>query len=1135
MSSQLPSSPRPDGQPPVVSPNEFRTESAKQQRPLSIEPVGSRAKYAVGCIGVLVLLAIGAAIAAAIYLGRQASADKSQLARHRPDVASASSMPPEVRSAVNGTQRPASSQPIRKWETSDEEKLASLLVLVDAADESSIDLGRLAVEMRRLRPMAVLPMTEALWALNLNGSVVPPEIYQGAQVIDARWISESEARVIVLADGYYRPELFVVYLIEKDGAFRIYDWRETLQPLSEAQYWAEYVALDEPECYRYSELTYELDGILNDPSLADEQRAGKMYAVYAQAELPESLAAMGQNIAAIYLENATDSEQELRRVVDRMQPSGFAGAYVWKAKLAEIDDPQQAFSQAMRAIKAAGWHPAAASIVLSTAKTDAQFQSASAVIARSLHFGGLGYRSHRLFTQEPEVIASVLKELFARTSTKEASVQLVEALYECSWLPPKSWETLRTAMSDVNATPLVSAYIGYCEADFDEGAADACFSALQEVVRHKMPAELAESMVREFFTKAVEVDQLSSAIDQIRNSKHYDGETLRTQLALAIHQSDESQGDLRSALPVLNSETTADRAARAMVYDSIDQRQKAWEMLVELWPERERELLDQDEYYDLDYSNAALTLASRLAIDLEKQQEFMALGSNRIVAGTALAYEYSQRGDYKELRAHLDTSGSAVDFLPYWRGLCGLMLDPGASAEQVAMTIKWINENSQDDGYWAIDNYVSGTAPHGADPWDMRECLFTLAIDAGVLPDLWDALTPNERKQLMEEHLYESLYAVSGRVQLSAMRDRVRDHKSEYQSSLLNEIQSRLLLLEGKPLESTRAWLQHDLSEDDRAGSVEQRLLLQLAGIGRIDLYDGASNEIPEEARGEQHEQWRKLAVDLGESNGDAVLDNPVFEHLDWENDHHFLQVMHRCGIVASTSQLSPVSTDFSHTPAVLLQLRGSWESVEPGCVKKFDDWDRVEEIGRFPRALAVWTREDPQGRWAAAVYDQCPPGLDAANMPEGTIGGKLFIQIAHFNSTRIEPADTALYAFATGQLAGWAAIDSICTSSQSIAWPRQGWPQAIGDHMATGRLDLRWVDYEDCWTDYWPKYSLPQFENEDVFVLNFGGIVEQVPCDTVSEAADESESTTGYDWPVYRLSQPSISFPVLATGTHVR
>lgn len=515
------------------------------------------------------------------------------------------------------------------------------------------------------------------------------------------------------------------------------------------------------------------------------------------------------------------------------------------------------------------------------------------------------------------------------------------------------------------------------------------------------------------------------------------------------------------------------------------------------------------------------------------------VASNEFRSGAETPYEYSQRGDYTQLKAHLDSSESAVDFLPYWRSVCSLVLNLEDSAEQAASTIKWINENCDEDGYWTDDDYVWSTAPQAADSWGMRESLVTLAVDAGALPAVWDALVPSVRRQLVEDQLYESVDTVSDRLQLAALRDRVRDlavdQEPESQASLLNAIESRLLLLEDKPLESMLVWLRQDLSAHDSVDTVEQRLLVQLAGIGYVDLYEEVCDRIPDEDRGQEHEQWRKLAVDLREHNGDAVLENPVFEQLRWNHDYRLVQLMHRCGVVASASKHSPVSAGFAHVPGLLLRLRGSWESAAAECMQKLDGWDRVEEIDRFPSALAAWTREDPQGRWVAAIYETCPPGLDSETMPAEAIAGKLFLQIANLNSASVKPGGTALHAFATQQLAGWAAIDSVYTSSQSIAWPSQELVPAIRDHMTTGRVDLRWVDYLDCWKDSWPKYSLPQFESDSVFVMNVGGIVERVRCDEVSGDLQAAESTAIDDWPVYRLTQPSISFPALSAGTYVR
>jgi hypothetical protein len=169
-----------------------------------------------------------------------------------------------------------------------------------------VDKSRLVMEMQRsgLSNGLVNPLTRVMWTLNLDESLEPLQLGDRVVVLDFEWLVEDkEARVMVASFSAYGDDSYMhlLYLNRQNDQWKLFDWRDVLLPMSEAQYWAVYAGLDDPKDRAYYEFTDAAYKIYSNESLGASEKIRQTLSAFKSTKFPRLYNAMAQNSLCAWL------------------------------------------------------------------------------------------------------------------------------------------------------------------------------------------------------------------------------------------------------------------------------------------------------------------------------------------------------------------------------------------------------------------------------------------------------------------------------------------------------------------------------------------------------------------------------------------------------------------------------------------------------------------------------------------------------------------------------------------------------------------------------------------------------------------------------------------------------------------
>ena len=302
-------------------------------------------------------------------------------------------------------------------------------------DYAEVDKPRMVMEMQRsgLSKMGINPLTRSLWSFNLNEALEPPELGDRVVVLDFEWIvKDKEARAVVATFTTYNSDsyVYVLYLKRSDGDWKLFDWRDVLQPMSEAQYWAIYAGLIEPldEAHlNFSDTAYEI--YTSESPTADKIK--QTVAAYKRAKFPRRFNAMAQDTLCswLVLYNAKD---ELAEYSKQLSPDDFAGALLYKARSAAwANDIELAFQHLRALNKQVGWHPEVGRMAVEYAETVEQKQLAVKWLEREVQLAPINTSTLQSFLElaDRQQVTALFQNIAKSKEPDTAAIELIESLY----------------------------------------------------------------------------------------------------------------------------------------------------------------------------------------------------------------------------------------------------------------------------------------------------------------------------------------------------------------------------------------------------------------------------------------------------------------------------------------------------------------------------------------------------------------------------------------------------------------------------------------------------------------------------------------------------------------------------------
>ena len=240
-----------------------------------------------------------------------------------------------------------------------------------------IDKPRMVMEMQRsgLSSGLINPLSRMMWTLNLDEALQPVDLGENVRVLDFEWlVKDKEARTIVASfanygDGNY---IHVLYLTRQADQWKLFDWRDVLLPMSEAQFWAIYAGLDEPQDQAYHEFADTAYETYSNATLTTPEKIERTLSTFKQTKFPRRYMALAQNSLCSWLV-AYEAKAELAEFVKQLSADEFAGAWLYKAQSAAwSNEAERAFEYLRELNKQVGWHPKAAQMAADFAQTPAQ-------------------------------------------------------------------------------------------------------------------------------------------------------------------------------------------------------------------------------------------------------------------------------------------------------------------------------------------------------------------------------------------------------------------------------------------------------------------------------------------------------------------------------------------------------------------------------------------------------------------------------------------------------------------------------------------------------------------------------------------------------------------------------------------
>ncbi|MDX1930272.1 MAG: hypothetical protein SFV81_27345 [Pirellulaceae bacterium] len=297
-----------------------------------------------------------------------------------------------------------------------------------------IDKPRMVMEMQRsgLSKAAVNFLTRSVFALSLDEAFEPPNLGDRVVVLDFEWIvKDKEARAVVASFASYAEEssVYVLYLNRQNDQWMLFDWRDVLLPMSEAQYWAIYAGMSEPEDQVYLDFrdtAYEI--YCSDSTNADKIK--HTMEKYKATTFPTRYSTMAQDTLCTWLVTY-NAKAELAEISDQLTANDFAGAWLYKARSAAWSNKVELAFEHLDALnRQVGWHPEAGRMAAQIAETPEQKRTASKWLEREVLIAPVNSDVlNNYFKLADQQQVSALFQAFANSSAPDtAAFELLKSM-----------------------------------------------------------------------------------------------------------------------------------------------------------------------------------------------------------------------------------------------------------------------------------------------------------------------------------------------------------------------------------------------------------------------------------------------------------------------------------------------------------------------------------------------------------------------------------------------------------------------------------------------------------------------------------------------------------------------------------
>lgn len=329
------------------------------------------------------------------------------------------------------------------------------------ADEEVVDFPRFIQEVQDSgEAVGINFVTRLFWIEAAKLSTELPQFSEDNVVVGMEWLvpsREVRATIVSYWDDYDQPEVWYLYLTKSGDDWRLYDWREALEPMSEAQFFAVYNATSTRMQEDFTEFAYEVDEIYYDDAVPFKDKATKTIDAFRQRRYSQSLLPSAQHHAAQYLVLYEDG-QKLRALASEMDPqTSFAASYFQGYAAYLLDDHDTAFRCAERIMDQLGWYPAAAILAGYAAETDEQKRKAAGWLATSaVLMPSFSLPIEQLFDVADDALLEQALADFSQVPSKLTSfVALVDSL---AW---KESEDLERLVRAAEAIPNMADVLAY--------------------------------------------------------------------------------------------------------------------------------------------------------------------------------------------------------------------------------------------------------------------------------------------------------------------------------------------------------------------------------------------------------------------------------------------------------------------------------------------------------------------------------------------------------------------------------------------------------------------------------------------------------------------------------------------------
>lgn len=293
----------------------------------------------------------------------------------------------ELREPIGGAIPEKTRQATQRATASDSDEAEEVAEWLEN-DFPEIDKPRMVMEMQRsgLSKAAINFLTRTVFTLSLDEALEPPSLGDRVVVLDFEWIvKDKEARAIVASFASYTEEssVYILYLNRQNEQWKLFDWRDVLLPMSEAQYWAIYAAISEPQDsvhLEFRDSAYEIY-CSNSPN-ADKIK--QTMAEYKATNFPRRYSTMAQDTLCTWLVTY-NAKQELAEIAEQLTANDFAGAWLYKARSAAWSNKiDLAFEHLDALNRQVGWHPEVGRLAAQIAETPEQKRTASKWLEREV-------------------------------------------------------------------------------------------------------------------------------------------------------------------------------------------------------------------------------------------------------------------------------------------------------------------------------------------------------------------------------------------------------------------------------------------------------------------------------------------------------------------------------------------------------------------------------------------------------------------------------------------------------------------------------------------------------------------------------------------------------------------------------